>query len=485
MLIIKHNGSWRTVNNLWVKSNVQDAAPPVTKIRIINYNQSFTIPSDVIQLTVEVYGAGGGGGGLTAEVESGATNYPGTGGPTLSNPNFGTSRAFGLSANSGLGGAVGGIGSVGVGGTFSDEFGWNSVGVAVSGSNGNPGTLGVNGIPGTSTPPTPPLGGTSGDGTTPSGGTGGDNRVIKNTGTLTHYFNNTTDRDTFIDGDGATFVGVSTTAPDGLTCQSTVYGVTSIISGDGITPSKEITVTLNRSAVQSIYVGCQVVISNSLSAYNGTYNVSKVLSDTQFVYTVPNTPSNPNGGSNARVSARIVSLSGKHYLVTWKEPFPNKLYTPIIKDLSSYTAGGLYDPEMSLCHYAYLEKESFRVQFKRRLSYTTYIRNFTVEATWTVGQKNAGGGGGGYTKATMTRQQLIDSGIYIPGSRHLISVGQGGTGGGKDIQGNDLPGVSAGKNGSNGFVKITWVVPPTPISSSWRQVQQQYIKSDGQWKQVV
>jgi hypothetical protein len=485
MLIIKHNGSWRTVNNLWVKSNVQDAAPPVTNTRIITTTQNFTIPSNVIQLTVEVYGAGGGGGGLTAEVESGATNYPGTGGPTLSNPNFGTSRAFGLSANSGLGGAVGGIGSVGVGGTFSDEFGWNSVGVAVTGSDGNPGTLGVNGIPGTSTPPTPPLGGTSGDNTTPSGGTGGDNRVIKNTGTLTHYFDNTSDEDTFIDGDGATFVGISSSAADELTCQSTVYGVTSIISGDGITPSEEITVTLNRSAVQSIYVGCRVVISNSLSEYNGTYNVSKILSDTQFVYTVPTTPSNPNGGPNARVSAIQLTLSQKHYLVTWNEPFPNKLYTPIIKDLSSFTAGGRYDSEMSLCHYAFLEKESFRVQFKRKLSYTTYIRNFTVEATWTVGQKNAGGGGGGYTKATMTRQQLIDSGIYIPGSRHLISVGQGGTGGGKDIQGNDLPGVSAGQNGSNGFVKITWIVPPTPISSSWRQVQQQYIKSDGQWKRVV
>ena len=476
MLIIKHNGSWRTVNDLWVKTNVQDATI-VTNTQVITTTQNFRIPSNVIQLTVEVYGAGGGGGGLTANVKSGATNYPGTGGPTLSNPNFGTSRAFGLSANSGLGGGVGGMGTVGEGGGFSDEFGWDSVGVAVTGSNGNPGTQGVDGIPGTSTPPIPPLGGNSGDGTTASGGTGGDNNVIKKTGSLTHFFNNSTDQNILIDGTGATFTPQSLGAPDGLTCLSRNYVITSIISGDGITPSKEITVTLSAPVIEGIYVGSVVTIYSSLVGYNGSYPVSKVLSNTQFVYTVPTPPSNPNGGLSARVIAGQLDLSQKHYLVQWNEEFPTKEYTPILSGLSQFTAGGGYDAAISLCHFGYFEKQSFRVQFKRRSSFTTFIRSFNVDAVW-VGQKNAGGGGGGYVRATMSRQQLINSGLYIPGSTHQIRCGENGIGGGKGISG-----VTPGQDGAPGFVRLVMVLPPQPIPPTWKQVQTQYIKSNGQWRQ--
>lgn len=476
MLIIKHNGSWRTVNDLWVKTNVQDATV-VTSTQVITTTQNFKIPSNVIQLTVEVYGAGGGGGGLTANVKSGATNYPGTGGPTLSNPNFGTSRAFGLSANSGLGGGVGGMGTVGEGGGFSDEFGWDSVGVAVTGSNGNPGTQGVDGVPGTITPPIPPYGGNSGDGTTPSGGTGGDNNVIKKTGTLTHYFNNATDTNILIDGTGATFTPQTLSAPDGLTCEIMNYGVTSIISGDGITPSKEITVTLSLPVYEGIYVGAPVTIYSSLSGYNGSYLVSKVLSYTQFVYTVPTPPSNPNGGLSARVIAGQLNIFQKHYLVQWNEAFPTKEYVPIVSNLSSFTAGGGYDPAMSLCHFGYFEKQTFRIQFKRRNNYTTFIRSFSVDAVW-IGQKNAGGGGGGYVRATMSRQQLINSGLYIPGSTHQIRCGENGIGGGKNI-----PEVTPGQDGSPGFVRLTMVLSPQPIPPAWKQVQTQYIKSNGQWRQ--
>lgn len=474
---IKYNGNWRDVNTLWIKTNVQDATT-ITNTETITSNQNFTIPSNVINLTIRVYGAGGGGGGLTENVKSGATNYPATGGPTPTNPDFGTSRAFGLSAYGGTGGGVDEIGVVGEGGGFSDEFGWNSFGVTVSGSDGSPGTQGKDGIPGTSTPPIPPSGGNSG-GNTPSGGTGGNNDVVNNTGSLTHFFDNNTNQNILIDGTGASFTPQALNAEDELTCEIMYYSIASIISGDGVTSSTEITVTLSQQVFEGLYVGAPITVFGvPNSGYNGTYIISKVLSTTKFVYTVLTAPSVPSRGPGGLIQAGQLNIFQKHYLVQWFNQFPNNDYIPVLTNLNSRTAGGLFDPNMSLCHFGYFEQGSFRVQFKRSANYTTFTRGFAVSATW-IGQRNAGGGGGGYIEATITKQQLIDSGIYTPGTTHQIRCGENGIGGGKGI-----PEVTPGIDGISGFVELIWTTPTEDTTLEWKQVESLYVKSNGQWEQV-
>lgn len=356
--------------------------------QLITSTQNFTIPSNVKTLTVKVYGAGGGGGGLTANLQSGATNYPGGGFQTA--PDYGTSRAFGLAAGGGQGGGDGGIGQGGNQGGFADEFGWGARGASVSGQNGSPasGTTGGAGANGA-----------------PSGGNGGDNGIFKQTGTLEHYFNNVTNLNTQISGTGASFTAQQLQAEDGIPCNSF-----------------------------------------------------------------------------------FLNTSAKHYLVNWFTPFPNNNYTItgtilVFETASSGVQGQpvIIDNGISVCASSDITANGFRIQFKRTSGSITFIRSFSVNASW-IGQFNNGGGGGGYIEATITREQLLTSGTYLPGTTHLIKCGEPGTGGGQGISG-----VNPGGNGGGGFVALSWTTLQTLYvkhQGSWKGANDIYIKQSNQWLRV-
>jgi hypothetical protein len=81
-------------------------------------------------------------------------------------------------------------------------------------------------------------------------------------------------------------------------------GITSIRSGDGVTPTTTITVDLVES-IEGLSVDSPIQISGiSAAGYDGQFVVSSVTSNTQFTYQTQNAPTNPLPG----VTASTVSL---------------------------------------------------------------------------------------------------------------------------------------------------------------------------------
>ncbi len=73
-------------------------------------------------------------------------------------------------------------------------------------------------------------------------------------------------------------------------------GITSIRSGDGVTPNTTITVDLIET-VEGLSIDSPIQISGvSATSYDGQYVISSVLSDTQITYKVQNVPTNPLPG---------------------------------------------------------------------------------------------------------------------------------------------------------------------------------------------
>jgi hypothetical protein len=77
--------------------------------------------------------------------------------------------------------------------------------------------------------------------------------------------------------------------------------IASIISGDGITSSTTITVTLE-SPLEGLNVDTAIQIEGVSSiGYDGQYVVNSVISSTQFQYKVQDVPTNPVGGSTSAI----------------------------------------------------------------------------------------------------------------------------------------------------------------------------------------
>jgi hypothetical protein len=101
-------------------------------------SQQVTIPEDAANLSLKLYG--GGGGGEFVEQYT-LVSTAGT--------NGGTSSFIGLNANGGQGGGIGGKNQGGAGGSASESFAWSSLGSSVNIVNGSSGQLSSGGTGGT------------------------------------------------------------------------------------------------------------------------------------------------------------------------------------------------------------------------------------------------------------------------------------------------------------------------------------------------
>ena len=120
----------------------------------------------------------------------------------------------------------------------------------------------------------------------------------------------------------------------------------------------------------------------------------------------------------------------KYYSIRFVVPYDNASYGLTIFNVSNTTAGG-GSGSNSLAGTLNQTNNGFDAWFCRNGNFNTYVRSFTVQTTGTRSAlAGRGGGGGGYMSATFTRQNLIDSYTYRPGTSHDIVVGTGGTAGG-------------------------------------------------------
>jgi len=140
--------------------------------------------------------------------------------------------------------------------------------------------------------------------------------------------------------------------------------------------------------------------------------------------------------------------SYKHYRIQFNVPYDDANYTINNFQHESQAAGGSTTGPFS---YSIGDKTrfGFRVWFCRA-SVNTYIRAFSFTTT---GNRpvllGRGGGGSGFIGANITRQQLIESSTYTPGTNHALVVGSAGT----------TSGASA-TNGGAGKAFITIVLEP-------------------------
>lgn len=84
-------------------------------------------------------------------------------------------------------------------------------------------------------------------------------------------------------------------------------GITSLRSGDGLVPTRTVTVQTTRP--HGLFKDTPVLISGittNITAYNGSFLVSDVLSDTRFTYVAPNTPTDPLPNINKFVNSSII-----------------------------------------------------------------------------------------------------------------------------------------------------------------------------------
>lgn len=85
--------------------------------------------------------------------------------------------------------------------------------------------------------------------------------------------------------------------------------ITSIVAGDGVTPTNIITVSYDRE-IEDLQVDTQIRINGlSVSGYNGQYIVSEIIDSTTIQYLSPTVPVTANGGSGGVLSIVVDSVS--------------------------------------------------------------------------------------------------------------------------------------------------------------------------------
>ena len=88
--------------------------------------------------------------------------------------------------------------------------------------------------------------------------------------------------------------------------QPNALGITSVRAGDGLAPTT--TITIKTSQNHNLFKDTPVLISGittNTSSYTGSFIVSDILSDSQFQYIAPETPSNPLPGFSDILNATV------------------------------------------------------------------------------------------------------------------------------------------------------------------------------------
>jgi hypothetical protein len=124
------------------------------------------------------------------------------------------------------------------------------------------------------------------------------------------------------------------------------------------------------------------------------------------------------------------NYGSKYYSVRFVLPYDNSNYSVNIYNISNLTAAGGGGVN-TLSGILNKTRFGFDLWFCRNYSFNTYIRSFSIQTTGTRSAlAGKGGGGGSYITATFSRENLINSYTYRPGTSHDIIVGSGGRSGG-------------------------------------------------------
>lgn len=120
----------------------------------------------------------------------------------------------------------------------------------------------------------------------------------------------------------------------------------------------------------------------------------------------------------------------KHYRIRFNNAFTSSTYNINVYGICQQAAGGGVAPPYYVAGILDKTSSGFRIWFCNGRAKNGYVRCFSFQATGTkAGAQGMGGGGAGACSASFTRQALINSGTYAPGTQHTAIVGQGGTGG--------------------------------------------------------
>jgi len=137
----------------------------------------------------------------------------------------------------------------------------------------------------------------------------------------------------------------------------------------------------------------------------------------------------------------ITPSNGKHYLITFNEPYKDNTWTfsiPQSQICQQAAAGASGFPPYTVNGTNNKSSAGIRVWFQRGDGANTYIRCFTLQSTGIkIGAEGRGGGAGGFIEFELTRQNLIDAGYNMNpydefGNQRLgellnYTIGAGGT----------------------------------------------------------
>ena len=188
--------------------------------------------------------------------------------------------------------------------------------------------------------------------------------------------------------------------------------------------------------------GTTTYTSSSFHIFNNDSNTHVFTSSSSDLSISYANPWAPDGISCAP------NYGSKHYIISFNNAFTNAFYSINVFGICQQAAGG---GTAGAPYYngGILNKTAsgFRIWFCNGRGKNTYIRCFSFTASGTkAGAQGMGGGGGGAVTASFTRQQLIDSVTYAPGTTHVAAVGQRGQG---------------YSNGGTGYLEVYMIIRPT------------------------
>ena len=155
--------------------------------------------------------------------------------------------------------------------------------------------------------------------------------------------------------------------------------------------------------------GLRTYTSTSTHIFNNFTNqhtFTSTSSDISVAYINPNAPDSIFG---------TTPFFGKHYLLTFNEPYKNNNWTFSIYNICQQAAAGASGGTPYTVNGTNNKSSSgIRIWFQTGFGANTYIRCFTLQSTGIkVGAEGRGGGAGGFIEFELTRQNLIDAGYNM------------------------------------------------------------------------
>lgn len=194
--------------------------------------------------------------------------------------------------------------------------------------------------------------------------------------------------------------------------------------------------------------GSRVYTASSTHVFNNETNITQFTTSSGDISVTPRNLA-AEGVNGDR------PLAGKYYSVSFFNCYQNANWTYSITHSQMAAGGGTAGAPYSHSGFRNKSQCGFDIWFETGGGGNTFIRTFSLTSN---GIKPAaitgGGGGGGGVYAFFSRQNLIDSTTYAPGTSHTITVGD------KGARGNFTGGVG---DGGIGRVTMNMLIIPTVI----------------------